>query len=110
MRLSSLGSPSFVTLYNLPFCQALMPPRPALAEARWSQSHLGASALQPPHGVLPLVKGHQVLLVFSGSEGFSPASSSPPLSLSTHRDHWPTQILTRTQSLWAQLAALAWSP
>ena len=37
-----LGEPFFVTLYNLPFCQVLMPPRPAFPEARWSQSSLGA--------------------------------------------------------------------
>lgn len=55
-----------MTLYNLPFCQVLMPPRPALTEAGWPQSRLGPSALQPPRGVLPLVKGHQVLMVFSG--------------------------------------------
>ena len=41
-QLGSLGSPSFVTLSNLPFRQVLMPPRPALAEAGWPQSRLGA--------------------------------------------------------------------
>ena len=40
-QLSSL-EPFFVTLYNLPFCQVLMPPRPVFAEASWSQSSLGA--------------------------------------------------------------------